>query len=98
MVSRLLVVPSDKFLVSGSFDGSVRIWDLEDCQPYTVKFLHTQAVFGLEVSEDGRYLLWLEPHETRGWQIVGGPAGASPLKGPRHPDAPGLSQVKDLCR
>ena len=50
------MVPSDKLLVSASFDGSVRIWDLSDFKPYTVKFLHTDAVFGIEVSADGRYL------------------------------------------
>ena len=56
VINRLLVVPSDLLLVSCSFDGSVRIWDLADCQPYTVKFLHSQPAFGLDISADGRYL------------------------------------------
>ena len=75
--------PDGKRIVSGSWDGTLRIWDADTGQPLGAPLTgHTDAVYGVAFSPDGtRIVSGSADHTVRIWDAdTGQPIGA-PLTG-----------------
>jgi len=76
-VTTVCFVPDGKTLASGSYDRTVRIWDLETRQPRAT-LPHNGALWGLAFSPDGKWLAtWISPKDdpvriwdTRSWNLA----------------------------
>jgi len=68
--------PDQKRVVSGSEDGTVRLWDIESGKEVSPRPGHTQAVHCVALSQDGRYALTGGADKSiRLWDLSGKPPG-----------------------
>src|SRR5262249_60905671 len=53
-VSAIVFTPDGKKVVSGSWDGTVRVWDVEKPKEMTVLESHESKIYCVAVSRDGK--------------------------------------------
>ncbi len=63
-VTRALVTPDRKRLITGGKDATIRLWDLETGQPILVLKGHTHWVNDLALEPHGDYLISASPDQT----------------------------------
>ena len=53
-VTSLVLTPDDKKLISGSWDGTVRVWDVETGKADPILESHKSKIYSLALSRDGK--------------------------------------------
>lgn len=71
-VRRLLFTPDNKRIVSGGFDGFVRVWDVESAKEVRSFKTETGTVYGLALSPDGRTVATAGRDGLRVWDVATG--------------------------
>jgi WD40 repeat protein len=73
--------PDGKKAVSGSWDGAVRLWDIETCKVVTKWMGHTDIVWSVCWSRDGRRVLSGSRDGTaRQWEVENGETMPEPIE------------------
>jgi WD40 repeat protein len=76
------VSSDDHWLVTGSNDATLRVWDLTSIDPGVeprVLTGHTESITSIAISPDNRWLVTgSEDQSARVWDLVGGDSGAMP--------------------
>ncbi len=90
LVVSLAFHPHRPWLVSGSLDGTVRLWDVEKGQALGVFHAFEHVIHAVAISPDGRWLAAADDQHVVLWDLHG-PSGATPrppdrrLPGHRNP-------------
>jgi WD40 repeat protein len=72
-VERIALSPDGKKVVSGSWDGAVRLWDIDTCKVIAKWTGHTQLVASVSWNRDGRSVLSGSDDGTaRQWDVESG--------------------------
>src|SRR5437763_1663757 len=67
------VTPDGKRAVSGSWDGTLRVWDLATGKTAATLGGHTDAVYGVAVTSDGKRAVSASgDHTLRVWDLATG--------------------------
>ncbi len=56
-ISSVAISSNDKYIVSGSDDKSVRVWELENGQVFKELFGHSDCVSSVAISTDNNYIV-----------------------------------------
>ncbi|MFE6923369.1 toll/interleukin-1 receptor domain-containing protein [Nocardia sp. NPDC057663] len=90
IVHRMVFSPDGKWIVSGSHDKTIRLWDADTGQPIGEPISgHQDAVWGLAFSPDGRYIVsgsgssYTIDTTVRLWDATTGMAIGQPMAGHR---------------
>jgi len=65
MVSAVAVTPDGRYAVSGSYDRTLRLWDLESKQALRTLEGHSDSVRAVAITPDGRYAARIRRAEKR---------------------------------
>ena len=71
-VTAMIVYPTRKLLVTGSFDGSVHVWTLNNNQYSSARRGHTKGIQALAISSDGVLLTAGFDYQVLGWSLLFG--------------------------
>jgi hypothetical protein len=71
-VRRLVFTPDSKQLVSGGFDGSVRVWDVASGKQVRLIAVESGTVYGIDLSADGKTLATAGRDGLRLWDLASG--------------------------
>jgi WD40 repeat protein len=70
IVYDVAVTPGGKYAISGSWDKTLRVWDIETWECIRTLTGHTDSVFALAVTPDGKYVISASKDKTlRVWDI-----------------------------
>ncbi len=73
IVNEVRFHPSDEFLVSSSWDASIRVWNVESGREVRQFSGHSSETFGIDFSEDGQIMLTTSSDTTvRMWDWASG--------------------------
>ncbi len=70
-VNSVVVSPDSKYVVSGSADGTIRVWDLSTGESICTLEGHNDWVNSVAVSPESKYIVSGSSDETiRVWEII----------------------------
>jgi WD40 repeat protein len=72
VIAGLDITPDSKFVVSGSFDGAIKVWDLERAINIHTIFAHDQIIRNVQILPDGRHVVSSGGSEIAVWNIQSG--------------------------
>jgi WD40 repeat protein len=80
-VKTIALSPDGKKVVSGSYDGAVRLWDIDTCKVVKKWTGHTRGVYSVCWSRDGRRVLSGSDDGTaRQWEVESGETMPEPIE------------------
>jgi WD40 repeat protein len=72
-INSLVITPDGRYLVSGSFDGSLKIWDLESGRLVKTLHNHASSVNAIGITRDGKHAVSVSDDRTlKVWELETG--------------------------